>query len=62
MSQRASIVRPVRIASFAAVGIAAAAMLALAGCQDSKSDTGSGSKPAGNSSPASGSGSNPSGR
>lgn len=54
--------RPARADSIAAIGIAAAALLDLAGCQDSKSESGSGSTPSGNSSPASGGGSNPSGR
>lgn len=62
MNKNPSIVNPSRIASIALIGVAAAAMLALAGCQDSKSGSGSGSKPSGNSSPPSGSGSNPSGR
>lgn len=61
MSHRTTIVPSARTLSIAAIGIAAAALLALAGCTDSKSDSGSGTKPSGNSSPASGSGSNPSG-
>jgi len=51
----------VRVAALLAVGLTAAAMLAIAGCTDSKSGSGSGSKPSGSSSPASGSGSAPSG-
>lgn len=61
MSHRASTVHPSRIVRLAAIGVAAAALVALTGCADSKSDSGSGSKPSGNSSPASGSGSRPSG-
>lgn len=34
----------------------------IAGCQDTKSGSGSGSKPSGDSAPANGSGSNPSGQ
>lgn len=52
---------PVRAAALLAVGLTAAAMLALGGCADNKSGSGSGSKPSGTSSPASGSGSSPSG-
>ncbi|MGD9791217.1 MAG: hypothetical protein AB7Q00_09255 [Phycisphaerales bacterium] len=62
MNQPVAAVRPVRTLAVVAVGLATAAMLAVAGCQESKSGSGSGSKPAGSSSPASGSGSNPSGR
>ncbi len=49
---------PVPVAALLAVGLTAAAMLALGGCQ---SDSNSGSEPSGSSSPPSGSGSAPSG-